>query len=142
MLPLVTIEGRVVADPALRFSGSGTAVTKMRLVASSRKKNPETQEWEDDKTLWIDCTCFKKLAENVAESVVKGDLVVVSGRLQTDQWETETGEKRSATTVIADAVAVSLAFRTVPAGGGRAERASTSAPPEDQSAAQADEPPF
>ncbi len=138
MLPLITMEGRVVADPELRFAPSGTAVTRMRMVASSRKKN-EAGEWEDDKTFWITVTCFKKLAENVAESIVKGDLVNVTGRIQTDEWEKD-GQKQTAPSVIADTVSLSLAFRTVTPGGGapRAAAAGEAAP----APAQADEPPF
>lgn len=122
MLPLVTIEGRVVADPELRFATSGVAVGRMRLVASKQKKN-DAGEWVDDKTLWINCTMFKTLAENVAESIVKGDLVTVVGRLQTDEWtDKDSGEKRSQTVVIADSVAASLQFRTIKHGDQRAER--------------------
>lgn len=123
MLPLITMdEARVVAEPELRFAPSGVAVCKMRLVASKRKQN-EAGEWVDDKTFWITATCFKDLAEHVAESVEKGDLVTVVGRLQTDEWEdSTTHEKRSAPALIADSVAVSLKFRIVPHQAGRAER--------------------
>ena len=149
MLPLVTIEGRVVADPELRFSNSGVAVGKLRLVASSRKKN-ESGEWVDDKTLWLDTTMFKQLAENTVESVVKGDLVTVVGRLQTEEWTTQEGEKRSKIALIADSVAVSLAFRTVKHGEGRSQRPSGQGarPAEDPWATgpsggnSADDPPF
>src|SRR5262245_28111988 len=80
MLPRVTIEGRAVADSELRFSQSGTAVGRIRLVASDRRKNPESGEWEDGDQLWIDVTCFKQLAENVAAAVLKGDLGTVVGK--------------------------------------------------------------
>lgn len=142
MLPLVTLECRVVADPDLRYSPSGVAVVKFRTVASSRKKT-ESGEWVDDKTLWMSVTCFKKLAENVVESIEKGDLVTVVGRLQTDEWEDKEGQKRSQTTMIADSVAVSLAWRTVPHGAGKAERSSAPAA-EDPWATPvgAEEPPF
>lgn len=141
-LPLVTIEGRVVADPELRFAPSGIAVGSFRIVASSRKKN-EQDEWVDDKTLWMGVTCFKSLAENVAESVAKGDLVVVTGRIYTDEWQTPEGEKRTAVKLNADTVSVSLQFRTVPHGGGRTER-TTSSPdtPGPAAAPPGDEPPF
>lgn len=122
MLPQVTIDGRMVADPELRFAPSGVAVGKFRVVASSRKQ--VDGEWVDDKTLWMQVTCFKKLAENVVDSLVKGDLVVVTGRISTDEWTTDAGEKRSSVVMIADSVAPSLAFRTIPHSAGRAERSS------------------
>lgn len=143
MLPVVTIEGRVVADPELRFAPSGVAVGSFRMVAASRKKN-EAGEWVDDKTLWMKVTCFKQLAENVAESLCKGDLVVVTGRLQTEEWEKD-GEKRSATVMVADTVSASLAFRTVPRSEEtRGERAPAAAPAVDpwSGGASTEEPPF
>lgn len=113
LLPQVSVEGTVVADPELRFSPSGVAVGRFRVAANSRKFDKESNEWKDDKSLFIQCTCFKQLAENVAESVVKGDLVVVTGRLQTDEWETNEGEKRSQIVLIADNVGASVRFRTI-----------------------------
>ena len=62
-LPTVTGEFRVVEDPELRFSPNGVAVGTVRLVASSRKKNEQTDEWEDDKILWVTGTAFKQFAE-------------------------------------------------------------------------------
>ena len=145
MLPVLTIpEARVVRDPELRFAPSGVAVGSFRVVCSSRKKNDQ-DEWVDDKTLWMDVTCFKQLAENCAESLRKGDLISVTGRLQTDEWESENGEKRSKPLLIADAVAVNLRFRTVKHGEGQVQR--SSAPASDPwattpAATQQDEPPF
>jgi single-strand DNA-binding protein len=115
MLPRITVEGTAVADSELRFSQSGTAVGRLRLVAQDRRMNKETNEWEDGDQLWIDVTCFKQLAENVAESVLKGDRVIVTGKIRTEEWnDRETGDKRSKVALIADAVAVSLQFRPVP----------------------------
>lgn len=143
MLPLVTLEGRVVADPELRYSPSGMAVAKFRMVCSKQKFNEETKKWEDDRVLWMPVTVFKKVAENVVESIQKGDLVTVVGRLQTDEWTTDANEKRSQVACVADSVAVSLQFRVVPHSAGRAERATAPAA-EDPWATPTggDEPPF
>src|SRR5262245_21907065 len=140
----MTIEGRIVADPDIRFAPSGTAVTKFRIVASDRRKNEQTGEWEDSDTLWLTVTCFKKLAENVVESIQKGDLVTAVGKVKTDEWETAEHEKRSQVVMIADSVAASLQFRTIPHNAGRAER-STGPAAEDPwatSSTGSDEPPF
>jgi single-strand DNA-binding protein len=108
------------------------AVCSVRLVANSRKQ--VNGEWVDDKELWIDCSCFKNLAENVAESISKGDLVIVSGRLQTEKWESKEGEKRSAIKMIANSIAPSLAMATA-----KVTRASRSGSSDQQSTA-ADDP--
>jgi single-strand DNA-binding protein len=140
------MEGRVVADPELRFAQSGTAICRMRLVAADRRLNKQTDEWEDADTLWMDVTCFKQLAENVVESVVKGDLVIVTGKIRTEEWEDrDSGAKRSKVALIADTVSASLQFRVIPHGEARrtAPAAQTyRAPVEQAYGPQTDEPPF
>lgn len=129
MLPIVTLaDARVVGEPELRFAPNGMAVCKMRTVMSKKKKDDQG-EWVDDKVLWLTATCFGDLAEHTAESVEDKDLVTLVGRLQTDEWTTEGGDKRSAVTLVADSVAVSLKFRRVPHGAGKTERSST--PPQE-----------
>lgn len=147
-LPRITLEGRVVADPELRFGQSGTAICRMRLVAGDRKKNDHTGEWEDGDSLWMDVTCFKQLAENVVESVVKGDLVIVTGKIRTEEWQDrDSGAKRSKVSMVADTVSASLQFRIIPHGEARRAAAATpvaqaygAAAPSTYS--QQDEPPF
>lgn len=130
--PRVTIEGKLVFDPELRFARSGNAVCAMRLIAADRRKNTNTDEWEDGDTLWIDVTAFKQLAEHCAESLTKGDLVLVHGKIKTEEWEKD-GEKRSKIAVVADSVGAALQFRTLPHGTGRTERtqAEPGPPPDD-----------
>lgn len=119
------MECRAAADPELRFSPSGAAVARIRTVASSRKKQDDGS-WVDDKLCWMDVSAFGKLAENIAESVEKGDLLTIVGRLVTDEWnDRETGEKRSRLNLLADQVSVSLRFRTVRHGDGKADRSSS-----------------
>jgi single-strand DNA-binding protein len=148
MLPRITMEGRVVADPGLTFAQSGTPICRMRLVSADRKMNQQSGQWEDGDTLWMDVTCFKQLAENVVESVVKGDLVVVTGKIRTEEWEDrDSGGKRSKVALIADTVSASLQFRTIPHGEARARVAAPAAQAYGAGApsaygTQTDEPPF
>jgi single-strand DNA-binding protein len=139
-LPVVSIEGTVVADPELRFGQTGTAVGKFRIAANERVFRDGS--WVDsDRHLFIAVTCFKQLAENVAESFVKGDRVVVVGTLQTDEWETETGDKRSQIVLLANNVAGSVMFRTIKHSEGRTAR--SAAPAEnDPWRTGSDDPPF
>lgn len=111
MLPTVTGEFRAGADPTLRFAPSGVAVSELRAVASSRKKD-EDGKWVDDKSVWVTITTFRQLAENVAETITKGDLVVVSGKLQVEEWEDKDGAKRTSVKVIADHIGPALAYAT------------------------------
>jgi single-strand DNA-binding protein len=152
MLPKVHGEFRVVADPTLRFTPGGMAVAEFRAVADKKKFNDETKQWEDDKVCWLTVVCFKKVAENVAESVTKGGPpVVVVGNLQTESWETQEGEKRQSYKLIADTVSVSLAFNPAKSMSGDRDTSGvsrSSAPADDDPfatpapAASTDEPPF
>lgn len=108
MLPVVNGEFRAGTDATLRFSPSGLAISEFRGVASSRKKNDEG-EWQDDKSVWLTFVAFGKLAENVAESVTKGKLVNVTGKLSMEEWEKD-GEKRTTYKVACDFVGLSMAF--------------------------------
>lgn len=93
MLPTISGEFRLVDDPELRFTPSGKAVVEVRLVASKRKKDGD--DWVDDKTCWINAVAWQEVAENIAESLSKGDLVEVRGALYTESWEDKDGNKRS-----------------------------------------------
>lgn len=145
MLPHVAMEGRLTADPELRFAPSGVAVGQFTIAANSRKKDDNGQ-WVDDKVLFLPVVCFRNLAENCAESLRKGDLVVATGRINTEQWEdAQSNEKRSQVRLVADDVAVSLNIRTVTRDGiPERVRSSDGPPPPDPWATpqQSDEPPF
>jgi single-strand DNA-binding protein len=120
-LPILTGEFTVVADPELKFSQDGKARARVRLVANSRKQ--VGGEWQNDKTLWRAGTAFGKVAENIAESVTKGSRVIVTGRLETSEWEKD-GEKKSATSLIIDKFGLDLMFD--PAHHQKAERQQSS----------------
>jgi single-strand DNA-binding protein len=151
-LPTVNGEFRVVTDPELRFTQSGKAVASARIAANSRKKDDSTGEWKDDKECFLNLTIWGREAENFVESCEKGTLVLLSGRLETRNYETREGEKRTSFDVTADSFGPSLRWSTAKitkterqSGGGSApaEGAAPAAPAEDPWATpQDDEPPF
>lgn len=110
-LPTLSGLGRLTDDPQLRFTPSGKAVVKVRLAFNSRRKNPQTQEWEDGDVFFVDGTAWDREAENIAESLEKGHEVFVTGRMKTRQYEKD-GQKRFATDLMIDAIAPSLKFAT------------------------------
>lgn len=145
-LPTLHGVGRLTADPELRFSQSGTAVCSMQLAFNSRKFNKQTNEWEDGDVLFIRGTLFHQEAENASETYSRGMEVVVSGRVKLDQWEDrETGQKRSAPSLLIDAIGPSTKSATarvnkVDRGGSGA--AWGSAPAGQRAGGAADKPPF
>ena len=88
-----TITGRLTADPELRFTPGGTAVTTLRVANNDRDEHP----------VFVTVTTFDKLAQVVADHLVKGRRVGITSRLHLEEWETE-GQKRSRLTVIANQV--------------------------------------
>ena len=103
----VTVVGNITRDPELRFTPNGAAVTSFGLAWNRKGQNDE------DVVSFFDITCWSGLAENVAESIHKGDRVVVYGRLDQRSWENPEGERRSKVEIVADDVSPSLRWATV-----------------------------
>jgi len=105
----ITILGNLTRDPELRFTPGGTAVVGFGLAVNRNVRNKNSGEWETSVD-FFNVTAWYKLAENCAESLSKGDRVLVSGRLSQDSWESKEGQKRSTVRIIASVVAPSLEF--------------------------------
>lgn len=135
----VTVVGNVTRDPELRFAASGLAIASFGLAWNRRRGDEEVVSF-------FAVTCFRELAENVADSIKKGTRVVVYGTLAQDRWETDTGDKRSKVGIIADDVAPSLRWATADVtrrpreGGGSMEEHAPPEPKARQTDPQTDEP--
>jgi single-strand DNA-binding protein len=103
----LTVVGRVISDISQRTTQSGDPVCSFRIMASERRFNREAQEWADGDRLFIQVTCWRRLAEGVAASLFKGDQVVVTGRLYLDEYEVD-GAARSMLQLEARAVGPDL----------------------------------
>lgn len=106
----VTLVGNITDDPELRFTPSGQPVANFTVAVNRRTRNQDGT-WDDKLDGFFRCSCWRDLAENVAESLHKGTRVVVVGRLQQRSWDTEEG-KRSAFEIQVDEVAPSLRWAT------------------------------
>jgi single-strand DNA-binding protein len=106
----VTVVGNVTRDPELRFTPSGAAVATFGLAWNRRSQNARGET--EEQVSFFDVTCWRQLAENVAESLTKGTRVIVYGRLEQRSWETNDGERRSKVEIVADEVAPSLRWAT------------------------------
>jgi single-strand DNA-binding protein len=105
-----TIVGNLVDDPELRFTSTGTAVANLRVAVTQRVHH--NGQWRDGETSFFRVTCWRDQAEHLADSLGKGDRVMVTGRLRQRSWETPEGDKRSVTEIEADEVGASLKFAT------------------------------
>ena len=92
--------GRLTADPEMRYSPNGVAVTKFTL-AVDRSFTNNNGEREAD---FIPIVVWRKLAENCAEYLRKGRLCAVEGRIQVRNYDNNEGKRVYVTEVVADNV--------------------------------------
>ena len=141
----VTIIGTLTRDPELRFTQGGIALCEFGLAWNLRKQNGE------DEAMFFNVTCWRTLAETVAESLGKGAREIVTGRLNWRSWESEAGEKRNAIDIQAEEIGPSLQWASAEVvrnerhdGGSSRDSADSGGPPSSGSSAPlpTDEEPF
>ena len=115
----ITVIGNLTKDPDLRYTQSGIPVASLSVAVNRRVRNKDTNEWEDKLDGYFDINIWRDHAENVAESLNKGDRVVVIGRITKRSWEDKEGNTRWSTEIEADEVCPSLRWAKV-----RVEKAS------------------
>jgi single-strand DNA-binding protein len=96
-------------DPELRYTTSGKAYARIRLASTPRVKD-SSGAWVDGATTFYEGRAWNDLAEHVAESLRRGDRVIVFGALRTERWTDSTGEDREALRVDVDEIGPSLRF--------------------------------
>jgi len=96
------IIGNLGRDPEMRYTPGGQAVTQFS-VATNRNYRDQQGEWQSE-TEWFRVVVWGERGERAAEYLRKGHKVYVEGRIQTRQWEDQSGNKRYTTELIADRV--------------------------------------
>ena len=104
----ITIVGNLTADPELRWTQSGAAVADFTVASTPRTYDRNAGEWRDGSTLFMRCSVWRDVAENVAESLRKGMRVIVQGRLTQRSYDTQQGERRTVVELQVDEVGPSL----------------------------------
>lgn len=108
----ICVVGRVVTDPkAVRISDDAMKLT-FRVAANERRFDRSTEQWVDGDSLYLTVNCWRRVASGAASSLVKGDPVIVTGRLRTRQWENPEGQQRSMIELEANAVGPDLTHCT------------------------------
>lgn len=91
--------GRLGDDPEVRYMPNGEAVASFSIACGSQWKDKAGVKQE--RTEWVNCSAFGKLAEIIAEYLRKGSQVYISGKLKTDKYEKD-GQTRYSTKVVID----------------------------------------
>jgi len=125
----VMLTGHLGADPEMRFTPQGSAVTTFRVASNRPWKSGDGVQHED--TEWFRIVAWDKLAEICNEYLKKGTRVYIEGRLQTRSWDDRnTGEKRYITEVIAqDMIILTPKGQDDPAGEESPAAPAATAPP-------------
>ena len=98
----VFLMGNLTRDPQLRKTPSGMAVSDIGLAVSEKFRNKAGDLVETK--CFVDVVAWDRQAEVCSQYLSKGAPVIVEGRLQLDQWQTESGEKRNRLRIRADRV--------------------------------------
>ncbi len=84
-LPTIIVVGNLTQDPELRFTTTSKPVATLRVAASERKKDAQGN-WVDGDKIFLNVNCWNDTAENITKTCVKGDTVVVIGKLFFDTF--------------------------------------------------------
>jgi single-strand DNA-binding protein len=103
-----TVVGNVSSAVSRRQTADGTPVANFRMISNERRRDRVSGEWVDGDRLYVEVTCWRRLADNVDASIVLGDPVVVTGRIHTREYEVASGERRSVMALEAHAVGAEL----------------------------------
>ena len=107
----ITLTGIVATPPKHIVTSEGLQITSFRLASTQRKFDRVEQKWVDADTNWYTVTAFRALAANAIGSILKGQRVIVSGRLRIRDWAS--GEKTGTTIEVdADSLGHDLTFGT------------------------------
>ena len=102
MLNKAMVIGHLGADPEMRYTANGNAVTTFNVATSRQFSGPDGERREE--TEWFRVVTWNRLAETCSQYLTKGRLVYVEGRMQTRSWDGQDGQKRYTTELIAQEV--------------------------------------
>jgi single-strand DNA-binding protein len=112
MSTTITTEANLTADPELRFTKTaGQAVATIRLAVNSRRKNMDGG-YEDTPAVFYEGAVWGQVAEHVADSLRKGDRVLVHGSTYDEEWTDREGHTRVKHVLQVTAIGASLRYAT------------------------------
>lgn len=116
MINNAVIMGRIVADPELRTTASGTSVTSFTVAVDRRF----SKQGEEKQTDFLDIVAWKNTAGFVCKYFTKGSMIAIQGSIQTRMYEDKNGNKRKAVEIVAENVSFC---------GGKSDNANTASEP-------------
>jgi single-strand DNA-binding protein len=108
-----TVIGTAITDPRRRQTIAGEDVVSFRMVCNPRRIDKRTGDWVDGPALYLTVSCWRRLMDGVAPVVAKGRPVIAHGQLKTNEYVTDSGDRRSDLEMTATAVGLDLNRCTV-----------------------------
>ncbi len=107
-----SVTGYVATEPKFGFTRGGVPTLTMRIGWTPRRRDAATGDWADQPSSFASVTCFRKVAENAAGCLRKGDPIVLKGTLRIREFEDQAGAKRTSADVVADSIGHDLSRGT------------------------------
>lgn len=106
-LPEVTLIGNLTQDPVLQYTAQGQAVATCRLACSERKRDA-ANNWVDGDTLYINAVFWGAAGQELTQKLIKGNSVIVTGKLRSREYTSDAGDKRTVYEVIGKNIAQTI----------------------------------
>jgi single-strand DNA-binding protein len=90
----ISVVGYVASEPEYAMVGQDIPKLTMRVAWTTRRREPSTGEWVDANTSFVRVTCWRRLADNLATCLRKGDPVLLRGRLDVRPYVGKDGQRR------------------------------------------------
>lgn len=117
----ITIIGRLTGEPEMRFTPNGVGVANFTVASNARYFDKQSNEWKNKTATFWRCAAWnqgdrQRLGENVVDALKKGDSVIVRGEIESREYETREGEKRTAMEIRVETIGKDLRWHQPAAG--------------------------
>jgi single-strand DNA-binding protein len=99
-----SVTGYVATQPKFGFTRTQVPTLSMRVGWTPRRRDPKTGDWADEPSSFATVLCYRKVAENAAASLRRGDPIIVKGTLRTREFEDPAGSRRISVDVLAESI--------------------------------------
>jgi single-strand DNA-binding protein len=103
-LPTITATGNLVFEPDFQVTSSGLSLCKMRIACNERKK-AQDGTWSDGDTSYFDIVAWRGLADSAADTLKKGQPILVIGKCKVVKYEDKNGVERTSVEITAEEIA-------------------------------------
>jgi single-strand DNA-binding protein len=108
----VVVVGNLVRDPELRHTKEGKPVVSLTIASTPRTYNRQTSQWEDGNAVFMRCSAWDEMAENISASLFKGSRVMAVGVLKASLYSDREGNMKESLELQIDEIGPTLKFHT------------------------------